>query len=563
VRIHNLNLSLVGFYALLFLFAGTGAIRAQSAGGLLSNGNPSTSVPAAASDPLKRTSPRSAITNFLQACHNESYVLASQYLNLARMRSADRATEGPQLARQLSDLLNRDAQFEVGRLSNVPEGNQTDGLAAGVDGLDTFELNGREVALQMERVNQNGVSVWLVSADSVTKIPQLAATIGRSPIEKHLPPVLVNTTLLGTALWVWLALVLLALLLSLISRVLSRLFLVAIKPATQKYAKSLHAHRLESFVEPLRLLLSLFVFRAGMAVIAPSALVRDYLLKLITLLFALGVASILMRIVDVISDTITTRWIQRDRSFSSSVIPLFVRVVKICIFCAGVLFTLTEWGYNTTTILAGVGVGGLAVALAAQKTIENLFGGISLITDRPVLVGDFCQFGGQVGTVEDIGLRSTRIRTLDRTIVTIPNSSFSTMNLENFASRDRMWFHPTLALRRDSTSEQIRQMMAAVRKILEDHPTIDPTTVPVRFTKIKPESFDLEVFSYVLTSSFDEYLRVQSELLLKIVEAAADLNVHFAVPLQQSIVVNAPAREPEEPRKNTDRDGSAASPRIS
>ena len=237
--------------------------------------------------------------------------------------------------------------------------------------------------------------------------------------------------------------------------------------------------------------------------------------------------------------------------------------MKICIFCAGVLFTLTEWGYNTTTILAGVGVGGLAVALAAQKTIENLFGGISLISDRPVLVGDFCQFGGQVGTVEDIGLRSTRIRTLDRTIVTIPNSSFSTMNLENYARRDRMWFHPTLALERDSTSEQIQQMMTAVRKILEDHPMVDPTTVPVRFTKIKAESFDLEIFSYVLTPSSDEYLKVQSELLLKIVEAAADLNIRFAVPLQQSIVVNQPAREVEEVQKSAGRDGSAVSARIS
>jgi MscS family membrane protein len=157
-----------------------------------------------------------------------------------------------------------------------------------------------------------------------------------------------------------------------------------------------------------------------------------------------------MRVVDVLADRVMTRLDPRERAVSYSVAPLLVRFVKICIFCFAILFVLTAWGYNTTTILAGVGVGGLAVALAAQKTIENLFGGIALISDRPVLVGDLCQFGGQLGTVEDIGLRSTRIRTLDRTLVTIPNSQFSTMTLENYSKRDRMWFHPALHLHRYS-----------------------------------------------------------------------------------------------------------------
>ncbi len=185
----------------------------------------------------------------------------------------------------------------------------------------------------------------------------------------------------------------------------------------------------------------------------------------------------------------------------------------------------------------------MALALAAQKTIENLFGGISVISDRPVLVGDVCQFGGQVGTVEDIGLRSTRIRTLERTLVSVPNSQFSTMTLENYSRRDRIWFHPTLQLRRDTRPEQIRAMMEAVTKILEEQPMIDATGVPLRFTKINPESFSLEVFAYVRTTDYNEYLKVQSELLLKILQAAAQLGVGFAVPFQESI--SAAARDAE------------------
>jgi MscS family membrane protein len=247
-----------------------------------------------------------------------------------------------------------------------------------------------------------------------------------------------------------------------------------------------------------------------------------------------------MRVVDVISDRVISRLDPRQRAVSYSLIPLFARFVKICLFIVAALIVLEKWGYPTSTIIAGVGVGGLALALAAQKTIENLFGSISVILDRPVLVGDFCKFGDQVGTVEDIGLRSTRIRTLDRTVVTIPNATFSTMTLENYARRDRMWFHPTLHLRRDTSPEQIRQMMDAVAGILEQHPNVDASGVPLRFTTISQQAYSLEVFAYVLTADYNEYLKVQSELLLKILEAASRLGIGFAVPFQESINLPAP-----------------------
>jgi MscS family membrane protein len=517
---------------------------AQSLGGLLSSGK-SSAAATPATDRLHRNTPRSSIYNFLEACHANQFVTAAEYLDLRRLRTNERATEGPELARQLADLLDRDAKFEVQQLSDNPDGSSGDGLAPDLDTLVDLEAGDSTVTLQMQHVTQQGLRVWLVSQDSVARLPELDSLGGESDIEKRLPAALVVTKFLGTPLWVWIALVSLALLISLLSRLLSRLFLAVLKPLTKRYAKWLHAHRLESFIEPLRLLLSVIVFRAAMEVAAPSALLRDYLIKLLTLLFAMGAAALIMRIVDVVSDQILTRLNSRERALSYSVLPLGVRFVKIFIFCLAVLFTLTSWGYNTNAILAGLGVGGLAVALAAQKTIENLFGGISLITDRPVLVGDFCQFGGQVGTVEDIGLRSTRIRTNDRSVVTIPNSSFSTMTLENYSRRDRMWFHPTLRLRRDSTPEQIREMMAAMTKILEEHPMVDAAGVPLRFTKIGDQAFDLEIFAYVNSSDFNDFLKVQTELLLKILEASIKSGVEFAVPLNAQLNITSTANQQE------------------
>jgi len=212
--------------------------------------------------------------------------------------------------------------------------------------------------------------------------------------------------------------------------------------------------------------------------------------------------------------------------------PLASRFLKITIVLLTIAAILSAWGYNTTTILAGLGVGGLAIALAAQKTVENLFGGVAVITDRPVAVGDFCRFGSQVGTVEDVGIRSTRIRTLDRTIVTIPNAEFSAMTLENFSKRDKMWFHITLNLRRDTMPNQVRGLLQSIAQALKEYPGVQTGPLPIRFIGVGTYSLDLEVFAYILTSNFDEFLQIQQELLLWILDAVQAAGTALAVPTQ-------------------------------
>ncbi len=530
----------------------------------------SPAAPATPPDPLGRTSPRSTIYRFLEACHKGKYDLAAQYLDLTKLPSQTRASDGPELARQLGQLLDRNPKFEVRKLSDSEEGNTADGLAANVETLAEFDVEGAAVPLTLQRLDRPPlIHLWLVSSQSVSQIPELAESVEQSSLEKHVPAALVTTTLLGTPVWVWLALVLVAVVLSVTSKWLTRAFIAIAKPITKRYAKSFQTQQLEALTEPLRLVLSVMVFRACMAFIAPNALLRDEILKLLTLLFMLGAASLLMRLVDVVSDTVISRLDHRERALTYSVFPLGIRFVKILIFCFAVLIVLQQWGYNTNAILAGVGVGGVAVALAAQKTIENLFGGVSLISDRPVLVGDFCQFGGQVGTIEDIGLRSTRIRTLDRTVVTVPNSQFSTMTLENFSKRDRMWFHPTVRLRRDTTPDQVRQMMEAITQILNKHEMVDASGVPLRFSKITDQTLDLDIFAYVLTADFNEYLKVQTQLLLQILEASYKLGIGLAVPLQEeyNVSVDSQQKDPPHPflasqRRNDNSDTDGVGPGI-
>jgi len=524
--------------ALLWALLAPAVASSQSLGSLLTGAKPASNTPTP-SDPLKRETPRSSIHYLLEACHGNRFSAAAQYLDLQSVAASQRPTQGAELARALCVLLNRNPRFEVNDLSNAPEGDTEDGLAPGFDSLATFDVNGEAVTLQLERVNQQGIQVWLVSASSVARIRELSSRITpNSAIESRLPELLVKVMFIGTPLWVWIAMALLALLLALLSEWLSAIFLAAAKVLAKRYAKSFDAaHRFHMFSGPLRLILSVLVFRAAMEFLAPSALLREYLLKLMALLFVFGSAALVTRILDVVSDHVISRMNPRERALSYSVVPLGLRIVKICIFILAALITLSEWGYNTNAILAGLGVGGLALALAAQKTIENLFGGFSLISDRAVLVGDVCQFGGQTGTVEDIGLRSTRIRTPDRTLVTVPNSQFSTMTLENFSKREKMWFHPSLQLRPETSPAQVREMMEAVTKLLEEHPMVDASGVPLRFTKITPQSLQLDIFAYVLTLDYNQFLIVQSELLLKIMDIAAEREIGFAVPFAESITI--------------------------
>jgi MscS family membrane protein len=252
------------------------------------------------------------------------------------------------------------------------------------------------------------------------------------------------------------------------------------------------------------------------------------------LIFILALAGAGAVVVDLIAERWSSRLDPRVHAMSYSVLPLGRQILKLSLFLAAILTILSIWGYNTSTILAGIGVGGLAVALAAQKTIENLFGGLSVIGDRPVLVGDLCRFGDRTGTVMHIGLRSTRIRTPDRTIISVPNGQFSSMALENISGRDKIWFHPTLNLRRDTTSEQLLRVLASFREILTDHPKVETGKIPVRFIGVGPYSLDIEVVAYITTSEYEEFLALQQELLLKLLQAVEQAGTALAVPLQES-----------------------------
>ncbi len=494
-------------------------------------------TPPAVKDPLGRETPQDAVYNFLQACQSKNYRLGARYLNLTRLPPADRERVGPESARELEEVLDHDVSFDLAALNRTREGERSDGLAPGLERIDSIRVGGQAVGIQLERLDLHpDFPVWLVSADSVALIPKLYKERSESVVEKKLPEPLVSWTLLDTSLWRWIALVLLAVVLSILSSLLSRGVLAVLSSLAKRIAPKMSGQWLLVFAGPLRLLLIAAGFRAGIALIAPSALLRLYLDRMLIFLSFLAVAWLAMRVIDVATERLRRALLSRQRALTYSVLPLGQRVAKLTICLIAFTVVMSEWGYNTTTILAGLGVGGLAIALAAQKTIENLFGGVSVIGDGPVFVGDFCKFGDRTGVVEDIGLRSTRIRTADRTLVSVPNAQFSSMTLENFSRRDKILFHLTLALRRDTTPDQVRHVLGSVSRLLESSEKVEAGALPVRFVGIGSYSLDVEVFVYILTADGDEFLRVQQDLLLRIMDVVEAAGTSLAVPTQASIV---------------------------
>jgi MscS family membrane protein len=199
---------------------------------------------------------------------------------------------------------------------------------------------------------------------------------------------------------------------------------------------------------------------------------------------------------------------------------------------AGLFLVLRTLGFEVTAAVAGLGVGGIAIAFAAQKTIENLFGTVTIVTDRPVHVGDYCQAGSIEGGVESIGLRSTRIRTADRAVVTIPNGQLAGMTIGNLTHRDKFLFKHTIRLRCDTTADPLGRVLAHVTNMLSTHPMLEPATVRTRFVRFGDYSIDIEVFAYVLTRDGLAFLEIQQELLLGIMDIIEASGTAVALPYQ-------------------------------
>lgn len=232
----------------------------------------------------------------------------------------------------------------------------------------------------------------------------------------------------------------------------------------------------------------------------------------------------------------------RSGSMDAHLIRLTARSVSILATVVLLIQAANEVGVPVYGIVAGAGVSGLAIALAAKTTLENFMGTLNLYADRPVRVGDLCRFGEdpslnwqRIGHIEEIGLRSTRIRGLDRTVTTIPNAEFSNMHLVNLTRRDRTLLMTTIGLRYETTEDQLRFVLAKLRELFHAHPRVfhsadDRDKIRVRFDGFGEYALNIAIRVYVKTSSYDEFFAIKEDILLRVVAVVEQAGTGFAFP---------------------------------
>ncbi|HEX2254869.1 MAG TPA: mechanosensitive ion channel family protein [Thermoanaerobaculia bacterium] len=497
---------------------------------------PARSEPAAPfpyQDELQRDTPRGAMRGFLTAAREGDWERAARYLDLSRLPGDERAAAGPELARDLKRVLDRRLWVDLEALADRPEGDRDDALPADRDRLGTIELaNGRHAELLLAQGRDEGERVWRVAAATLAQVPELYEELGYGPLDDWLPQPFFDLQFLDIQLWQWIGLALLLVLVWAASWGVAWLLLKILAPLARRSLTEVDDHLMQNGAPPLRLLTGLGLFTLGILALRLAVPVEAFFIRLVQALVVLAVVWLAFRLVDIFSHWSSARLTERGQIAATAMLPLVRKSVKVFLGALGLLAVLQNVGVNVTALLAGLGVGGLAVAFAAQKTLENFFGGITLVVDQPVRVGDFCKFGDQVGTVESIGLRSTRIRTLDRTLVTIPNGDFSQMKLENYAKRDRILMKFLIGLRYETTPDQMRYLLVEIRRLLYAHPKVTPDPARIRFVGFGAHSLDLEVFAYGETSDFNEFLAIREDVLLRMMEVVEASGTGFAFPSQ-------------------------------
>jgi MscS family membrane protein len=495
---------------------------------------PGVEAHAGPADPYDRGVPRSAMHGYLEACRQGDFARAAGYLDLRRLRPGERDARGPELARSLKAVLDRELWVDLDALSNEPGGLRDDGLPASRERLGAIETRKGPVPILLQRVPQaeDGVPVWKIASTTVERIPALYAEFGPGPLEEWLPRWMLDLRLLEVALWQWCALLALVVAAAALSWVAIALLDLASRPLTRRSRTDVDDRLVRATAGPLRLAAAIALFRLGTLPLGLAVPARELLRGVEDSLLIVAVTWFLWRLVNLFTLVVARRLDARGNAMTRGVVPLGQKGVKAFLLLLAGIALLDSFGFDVTALLAGLGVGGIAVALAAQRTVENLFGGVSILADRPVSVGDFCRFGDRVGTVEEIGLRSTRIRSLERTLVTIPNAEFSRIQIENFAARDKLWYHPTLGLRYETTPDQLRYVLIEIRRMLYAHPKVDPDPARVRFTGFGAYSLDLEVFAYVRTRDWGEYLEIAEDLNLRIMDIVEASGSGFAFPSQ-------------------------------
>ena len=262
--------------------------------------------------------------------------------------------------------------------------------------------------------------------------------------------------------------------------------------------------------------------------IPPSA--KEWVERIFLFILTVNVIWFLMRAIDAVAEQTATVAEGTESRMDDQIIPILRKLAKFVLVAIGIVFYMQSNGYPVSGILAGMGIGGLAMALAAQDSISGIFASVVIFLDKPFMVDDFVEVNGVVGTIEEIGIRSTRIRTIEKTLVTLPNKEIMDSNINNYSKRPMRRTETTVGVTYDTTPEQMKSLLEELKRMLVEDKDVDNDNIYVNFTGFGNSSLNVDMKYFITTVDYREWLDKREDVNLKIMEVVYGLGLDFAFP---------------------------------
>lgn len=505
-------------------------------------------------DPYGRETPRGVVTGLVDALATGNYAKASAYFEHNGKNDEE---ESGDIARQLQRALDSGGTLlSYSMLSSDAQGVLDDGLPPNQEKVGSLKADApakdteasepvEPTPILLHRSEaRSGTLIWRISTETSAAVDKQLAAAGE---DAEAVAVAAGPEIAGASVRDWATLLGLGLGIYLAFQLVTSLLLFVVGRAIGERREHPAFRFVKAAMPPFSVFVAIVVFQLWADRLPVSIVARQLVLRYISIVALAALTWFLLRLIDAISQLAISRMEQRGQRQVVSVITLLRRAAKLLLLFAAIVAFLDTFGIDVTTGVAALGIGGIALALGAQKTVENLVGSVSLVADKPFQVGDYCKIGDVSGTIEDIGIRSTRVRTLTRTLVTIPNGDLSARQIENYAVRDRFLFNPTIGVEYGIGSAKLLEAVETIEGVLGDHDRIIRPGYRARFVAFGPSALNIEIFSYIQAADLDESLVIQQDLLLMIFAKLEALGVGIAFPTQTlHFIADRPAVPPKD-----------------
>lgn len=477
--------------------------------------------------PVSPASPRAAVRDFMRLSNAGDWTAAADYLVV----SADERERASVLARRLKSVMDQRLALDLNSLSPSVAGDTTDGDREGDRIGVIIGAEGREEPLRLVRLSGTPVR-WAFSRATVSSIDAWYDALGAPWVRERVPASLLHEGPLNVYWWQWIgigiALPILVLVAWLLEAVLRRVLARIAARTVTTWDDLLLVH----LRGPFRLWAAAVVAEPLLSVLALNARVAAFLGAVTRGMVLLAFFWALLQVIRIAQSRLESAASATGQDTQArTLVPLLGNLLRVILTVVGLLVALSQFGYPVGTLLAGLGIGGIAVALAAQKTMEHLFGSVSLAADKVLRVGDWVKTGsGTEGAVERIGLRSTSIRTMERTIVRVPNGRLADDRVETFSARDRILFRTDLDLTYDTSREALARIRDEIEALLRAHPNTWPDVVRVNITAFTDSAIRMNILMWVHTTDFEAYLRIRHDLFLEFIRIVEAQGSSFAFP---------------------------------